>query len=291
MTVKLTICNRCGVEKRPKDFLGDRTRCKSCSMSTLTVDSIKDFQVCSLFYDYRYNQELYEPKNNRVVMANNFNETLTRVISFLLYKKQSGVTPSYNAIVNRWQRLWFPKDMDAYDLAVERHTVSHGNLTQYSTKAVVGLKQLYDDFDSDKIEPILINEHYSVPITPEIILEGIIDLIYRVGDRYHVVMWSTKQKKPNPNSLQMEISGLKLAVENRSIPQDNITYHMYDVGSDKPGFITIEDELLDSSLVTYWGRQTVEGEYVPRRGYTAYCKGCPFDEQCKEFSFKKELNK
>ena len=285
--IVLRVCGRCGIEKRPKEYLSlDHKNCKDCSMTVVTVDAIKDFQVCSLFYDYRFNQKIHEPVNNRVIMADRFHETLSRVAAFFFYKKQSGITPSYNAIVNRWERLWFPKDMDAYDLALEQHTVSHGNLAHYSNIAVMGLKKLYEDFESMDIQPMLIDEDFSVPVGPEVILDGKFDLVYRDNGVYNVVKWSTKKKKPNPESMQMEFASLKLAYDHRKPPGQNVKYHIYDLGSDNPGNTPVNMMGNDSGLIKFWSEQIREQEYVPRRGYTAYCKGCPFDEECASFSFE-----
>lgn len=254
-------------------------------MTRLTVESIKDYQVCSLFYSYRYQDKEYEPMNNRVIMADRFHETLSRVVAFFFYKKQSGVTPSYNAIINRWERLWFPKNMDAYDLAIEQHTVSHGNLSSYSTKAVEGLRKLYEDFGSTDIQPMLIDEDFSVPIRSDIILDGKLDLVYRENGQYTVVRWSTEGRKPTPSHLQMEFAGIKLAYDHRKPVGQKVNYKIYDLGSDNPGFVDVDIDTIPDGLIEYWADQVREGDYVPRRGYTAYCKGCPFDEPCKGFSF------
>ncbi len=278
-------CTRCDVEKRPKDFLGDNEVCKDCAMTRLTVQAIKDYQVCSLFYSYRYHDKEYEPMNNRVLMADRFHDVLTRVVAFFFYKKQSGVTPSYNAIVNRWERLWFPKEMDAYDLAIEQHTISHGNLAQYSNVAVMGLKKLYEDFESADIQPMLINEDFSVPIASDVILDGNLDLVYRIGGEYHVIRWSTTQKKPSLANLQMEFAGTRLAWNHRSPAGLKVKYAVYDLGSDSPGRMDFDIDSVPRGLIEYWADQAKLGEFVPRRGYTAYCKGCPFDVPCKGFSF------
>jgi hypothetical protein len=278
-------CVRCDVEKRPKDYLGDNDVCKDCAMTRLTVQAIKDYQVCSLFYSYRYEDKEYEPLNNRVLMADRFHETLTRVVAFFFYKKQSGVTPSYNAIINRWERLWFPKDMDAYDVAVEQHTVSHGNLTQYSTQAAKGLLKLYEDFEDKSIQPILIDEDYSVPIRSDIILDGTLDLVYRIDGEYHVIKWVTTQKRPTMPSLVMEFAGTRAAYDHRKPAGQKVNYAIYDLGSDNPGRVDYDMTDVPAGMIEYWAEQAKLGEFVPRRGYTAYCKGCPFDIPCKGFSF------
>lgn len=286
MTTKVEkSCTRCFTEKRPKDFLDDSPTCKDCSMRVVTVDSIKDFQVCSLFYDYRYNKSQSEPTNNRTIMAQRFRNTFIRVLNFYLYKKQSGIEPSYNALVNRWQRLWFPKEMDAYDMLVEKHTISHGNLAKYSNIAVQSLKQFHEDFSSVKIDPMLIQEEYMVPIGSEVILSGTIDFMYRQNGEYNVVMWTTEKKRLSLASLQMEFAALKLAYDHRRTHTDKVNYHFYDLGSERPGLVKVNHEDIMTGVLEFWSNEMLNQKYVPRRGQTAYCKGCPFDDQCKSFSF------
>lgn len=278
-------CLRCGVEKRPKDFLDENPVCKDCAMVTVSIDAIKDFQVCSLFYDYRYNKHLNEPTNNRDIMAERFRNTIIRAANFFFYKKQSGVPTSYNALVNRWERLWFPKDMDAYDLMLEQHTISHGNLVQYSNIAVQSLKRLYEDFEDKTIQPLLIKEEYNVPLHRDVILNGDIDLTYRQGDQYTAIHWSTGQRKPGLATFQMELAALKLAYQHRDHSNRRVNYAIYDLGSESPGMIKIPESDIMSGVIEFWSKEMLDQKYVPRRGYTAYCKGCPFDAACREFEF------
>lgn len=259
-------------------------------MLTLTVEAIKDFQVCELFYDFRYRKEENELHIGRELMAQRFENTLKKVASFFFYRKQAGVTPSYNALINRWEKLWFPKDMDAYDLAVEQHEVAHGNLASYSNAAAMALMQFHEDFSEDFSDPILIGESFLITMGPNLRLEGTIDLVLRKAGEYRVIMWSGKTRRPSVGSLILDFAAQKMAFEYRNENMSrSASYGMYDLASSKPGYVPVEPSKDDVSALQYWANSIVskddhEEVYVPRRGYTAYCKGCPFDRPCEKWN-------
>ena len=284
-------CVRCELEKKPSEFTPPGLdedmagTCRDCAITRLTVEGIKDFQVCSLFYDYRHQRGEIEAINNRELMAQRFRNVLLRIVTFYFYKKQSGLTPSYNAILNKWERYWFPKEMDAYDIAVEQHTVSHGNLTQYSNIAAVGLLKMYEDFDDKTIEPLLISEPFSVPLASDIVLEGTFDLVFRHAGHHTVVKFSTSKRRPTEANLQMDMAALRIAWEYRNGPSKPARYYLYDLASARPGLLNMDpdDEVVDN--LKFWARMIRDSDiFFPRRGLTTYCKGCPFDAQCSKWA-------
>lgn len=251
----------------------------------LTVQSIKDYQVCALLYDYRHKQKLSEPVYGRELAAQRFELTLRKVISFFFYKKQAGITPSYNALVNRWEKLWFPKDMTAYDLALEQHETWHGNTSSYATSGTVSLMQFHESFYNDPSLPILINENFTVPIGKTVRLAGHIDLVLRHDDLYRVFILSTKSKRPTMGSLLLDFAALKYAFEYRNDTPRRAEYYLYDVASAKPGLFRASPSSQDVRALFYWATQAAHADvYAPRRGLTAHCRGCAFDEMCAEWS-------
>src|SRR3954469_24970284 len=114
-------------------------------MILVSSKSILDYQTCARLYDYRHNDQLYEITPKRELLADRFENTLKRVLSFFFYKRQGGITPSYSALLSRWERLWFPKDMSSYDLVIEQHESAYGNMASYSNEAAAALLQFYDD--------------------------------------------------------------------------------------------------------------------------------------------------
>lgn len=254
-------------------------------MITLSVQAIKDFQVCSLFYDYRYNEQEHELIIGREMLARRFEQTLKHVASFFFYKKQGGVTPSYSALLNRWERMWFPKEMTSYDLAVEQHEVSHGNLASYSNAAAIALMQFHEDFATDPAQSLMLDEKFLVPIGDDIRLEGSIDLVTRWQGEYHVYKWAARQKRPTIGSLTLDFAAQRMAFNYRNETRKDVKYHLYDLGSNRPGLLDADPREADVRALRFWAREAAETEvYVPRRGLTAYCRGCPFDGACSKWA-------
>src|SRR5688500_963496 len=179
------------------------------SVRTLSVEAIKDYQVCERFYDYKYNDKEPETVLGRELIAQRFENTLKRVASFFFYKKQAEIVPSYNALLNRWEKLWFPKDMDAYDLAIEQQDINHGNLSSYSNAAAAALEQFHNVFSKDKSDPILIDEPFLLTLTPGVRLEGRIDVMLRDRQRCRVIKWTGRGR--GTKALLLDFATLQMA--------------------------------------------------------------------------------
>lgn len=248
-------------------------------MYTTTVASIKDYQLCARLYDYRYNLNLSEPVLGRDLLSTRYENTLKKVVTFFFYKKQGGITPSYNALLNRWERLWFPKDMTAFDMASEQHASWHGNLASFSNAAAASLLQFHEDFAEINADPIMIDEKFFIPLSKTVRLEGVVDLMLRSKSGTHIIKWSASQKRPSISGLLLDFAALRAAIEYKT--RTNATYSIYDVGSAKPGIIGMSPKKQDVNALSFWAHDLAEAEVlVPRRGLTAYCKSCPFDEPC-----------
>ena len=251
----------------------------------ITVEGVKDFSACARFYDYRHRLLEYEPLTAQKLQAERFHNTLVRVVSFFFYKKQSGVTPSYNALLNRWERLWFPKDYDPEDLFLEQTNPVHGNIASYSNIAALGLMKLYEDFGDIDIIPLLINEKYVVPMGEtadmSVRFQGTIDLALRKDGVYEVYTWSTEKRRPSQNALSMELAATKMAWDYRSPRKMDTVYKVYDLGSSSPGSFDVDIYDLPTDALDFWIKEIVEEQVFPsRRGLSSYCKGCPFDHLC-----------
>lgn len=266
---------------------------KSFEETILTANSIKDYQICSLLYEYRHVNSLHEPIQGRDLLSKRYEDTLKKVVSFFFYKKQSGNTPSYNSILNRWEKLWFPKEMTAYDIAVDQHESWHGNLVSYNTDAAVALLKFHEDFSDCDWEPLLIDEKFLVALSRQVRLAGVFDLVLRKGKNFKVVKYSGRLRRPTISSLLVDFAILRFAFEERNETKKNADYFLYDIGSSKPGFVKANPTQKDLNALKYWACDLAESKlYVPRRGLTAYCKGCPFDKPCSNWNdYTKDLNK
>lgn len=255
---------------------------------SLNAKSIKDYQTCARLFDYRHNDKLYESINKRELAVDRFEETMKRVVTFFFYKKQGGNVPSYSALLNRWERLWFPKGTDAFDIATEQHSGLYKNNASYTTEASSALLAFYEKFAEDDGEPYLVDDNFIVPFTDKIKLEGSFDLVlrYRPQRTFVVMKWSARGKKPALSNLNVDFSILKHAFNYKttSITGYNKIYGLYDLTSSKPGFEIVKVTKEDLDALTFWASSIVEEKVFPsRRGLTPYCKVCPFDRECKDW--------
>lgn len=255
----------------------------------LNIDAVKDFQTCALLYDFRHQQEMPASITGRDLISVRFDNTMKRIAAFFFYKQQSGTIPSLIALVNRWERLWFPKDMTPYDMAVEQHESAHGNLASYCSVASNALTQFYEDFAENDAHPILIDEKFRVPVGTTVRFEGVFDLVLRDfnKDKYTVIKWVASKRRPSESSMLMEMASLKYALDYRNDNADlNVDYFMYDMGSANPGFVSVDIPQENVNAFLYWA-QSIHGTdvFAPRRGLTSYCKSCPYDHPCSKFEY------
>lgn len=259
----------------------------------LSHESIKDYQTCALLYRYRHMDNMYESIGSREVMSTKYENTLKKLAAFFFYKKQGGIVPSMSAILNRWEKLWFPKDASAYDIATEKHESLWGNLSSLNTKAVNCISGFYDDFYDDNKDPILVNESFMVPIYSDVVLNGVFDAVLRnpIDKSIHVIKWLASPKRPNLSSLSMDFSILRYAFEHKNPDKAKSTkYYAYDLGSEKNALIEVDVQDADISTMKYWAKQVSQSSvFMPRRGLTSYCKKCPFDSPCADFCVTSEM--
>lgn len=255
-------------------------------MLTVNADSIRDYQVCSFYYQQKYLSDSQIGVFAREQLADKFEQTLKRVVSFFFYKRQGGIVPSYNALLNRWEKLWFPKGTTSYDISIEIHESAHKNLASYSNTAAAALLQFYKDFIDYQGDPIMIDEKFLIPINEEMRLEGVFDLVLRKRKTFQVIRWSAKTKRPPVESLTYDFAAQKLAYEYRNETKRPTEYLFYDLGSSHPGGVSMQPIDDDVKALLFWAHEAQKTEnYVPRRGFTTYCRGCAYDRACRNFSF------
>lgn len=255
-------------------------------MLDLTVTSIKDFQLCERLYDYRYNDKLSEKIYSRDIYTSKFESTIKSILYFFWYKKQGGITPSYSSLLNRWEKLWFPKDMDSYDLITEQHESVYGNISSLTTKAASILLNFHERYADADIIPLAISEDYIVVINKYIKIDDTFDLIYRKNNKNYIVKFLFNYKSNNSYMYQLDFSvmysGFKLRHPSR-LPESRFGY--IDLLSNNPVFTEYEISPEDIDALEYWC-DTIYGKdtFVPKRGLISYCKKCPFDGQCSKWN-------
>jgi CRISPR/Cas system-associated exonuclease Cas4 (RecB family) len=256
-------------------------------MKTLTLDSIKDFQICERLYDYRHNDKILEKVYSRDLMAQRFESTIKNILFFYWFKKQGGVTPSYSSLLNRWEKLWFPKSVDVYDIAHDQHESHHGNMASYTTKAAALLLRFHEVYSDADLIPIGISESYISVLGNEIKIEDKIDLIYRKNGINYVTKFLFNYKSKNSFMYQIDFTFMYLGFKLQHPSQIGATKFGYiDFASNNFEFVQYEITQEDVDSLTFWANSICEKEvFIPRRGLTSYCKKCPFDSICAQWKF------
>lgn len=263
-------------------------------MRKISSEQLKDFQTCSLYSAYK-NGDI--ETTNKVVLdirerrAVKFDETIKRVAAYFFYKKQSFSEPSYQALQNRWQKLWFAEGTQAFDIATMRNEVAWANDVSYTSQAAAALLAFYEDFaNKPNQEVILMDEAFHVPIGKTISLEGSFDLILREKKlngnyRYHIYKWITSNFKRSSSFWVFDLAMLDYAFKHRNdYGIVDTHFHLWNFGLYLPGDKEVMVEKKDFELLKYWSQQIInEKTYAPRRGLTSYCKGCPFDMPCSKY--------
>jgi hypothetical protein len=248
--------------------------------------AIKDFQTCELLYDYRHAQKMPEAIVARNILSEKFENTLKSVINFYLYKKQSGLTPSYAALLNRWEKLWFPKDVSAQDIINDRHESAYGNMASLTTKAAGILLSFCNFFEDETIIPIGIAEEYNVPVGKSIINDEF-DLIFSKNNQIHVIKWVFNYKDSHHYLYNVDFICMYYAymIKNNGKALNNVKFGYYDIMAPKHSIQLLDIYKEDVDSIEYWV-STIEGKkvFAPRRGLTYYCKRCPFDTPCSKWS-------
>jgi len=261
-------------------------------MIKISAEALKDFQTCSLLYEYRHSpSKIPEYVDIRDRRAKKFDVTIKRVAAFFFWKKQSLTEPSYTALQNRWTRLWFDKDTKAADIATMSTEVAWGNDVSYTSQAAASLLAFYEDFAANpEQEVVLLDEPFIVPLDKGLALEGTFDVVLRHkkpnGEyRYDVYKWVAFNVKRAVHFWMFDLVMLDYAFKyrNNNEPID-VHYHLWNFGTHNPGRKEVVIERRDFQLLDHWAHELANTKvFAPRRGLTAYCKSCPFDLPCSKW--------
>jgi len=255
-------------------------------MLELSVASIKDFQICARLYDYRHAQELTEKIYSRDLYTKRFESTIKNIIFYFWYKKQGGNTPSYVSLLNRWEKLWFPKDMSSYDIITEQHESAYGNIASLTSKAASLLLNFYDEYKDTSIIPIGIDEDYICTFNKETKVQDKIDLIYRLNDKNYVVKFLFNYRNKNNYTYQIDFSFMYESFRNRHPDKiDSAVFGYVDLLATNIKFEEYKPSMEDIDSLEYWCESILSEKVFPsRRGLIPYCKTCPFDDPCSKWN-------
>jgi len=257
-------------------------------MSTITVEAIKDFQICERLFDYRHIQKMSEKMYSREINSDKFEKTIKNIICFFMFKKQSGSLPSYAAILNRWEKMWFPKDTNSYDIITEQHETVYGNMSSLTTKAANSLLLFYSHYSKVDFIPISISEEYYISTKKGISIKDSFDVIVYFNKTFYVIKILFNYKNSKKDIYKTDFACLKKGFESRHPDKSHLTkYGFIDMMSQNIGFqeyLLSQDDIM---VFDDWCDKIDATEiFMNKRGLIPYCKKCPFDDPCSKW--KKE---
>jgi len=257
----------------------------------LTPESIRDYEACPRYFDFKYGENAVPLKlNKRQQLSDEFLRTIQKVANFYLYKKQSFNDPTLKSLYNRWQRDWY-EDATAADIATAQNSVQQRSKTSFGTRAMEVIKLIYKDFEGVSGDQIFwLNESYIVPIlSQEAVLEGSVDLVIRQKElnRFHIFKWTNSSEAALTH--QFDLAAAEYALRYRYDFKDMETRHyLWHFYGSKLGRQEVELERKDFDLMGHYAHQAANDYlFVPRFGYSTYCKSCPYTSKCVRWSFPK----
>lgn len=255
-------------------------------MLQVTTKSIKDYQTCSLLYRYRYLDQMPETIGGRDLLTERFENVLKDIVYFFFYKKQGGYTPSYSSLVNRWEKMWFGKDVSAYDIMTEQHESAYGNNASLTSKAANVLLNFHETFSSIESIPIAINEDYIFPITSKVKIKDKFDIILFQNNMYYVIKFVFNYKNSHQYMYQVDFASAYAAFSHRNPSKiANMQVGYCDLLSQKVMFNQYDISKEDVDTLKFWCDEINDSKaHAPRRGLTWYCKQCPFDKPCSKWT-------
>jgi len=260
-------------------------------MLQITLRELKDFQICERLYDFKHKQLLPEKIGGRQLLLSKFESNIKSVVDYFFYKKQAGVTPSYASLLNRWEKLWFPKNSSSFDIVYEQHETFHANMASLTSKASVILLELIENFGEKNIIPIGIDEEYVVPITGSVAIKDRFDLIYSKNKKIYIIKWVFNHRSKYESGYVFDFAFMSAAFNHKFGNKKNkAVFGYFDLMNQKPGLTQFMTEKADINALEYWCTALYEEKVFPsRRGLTFYCKSCPFDKPCSKWAaWKKE---
>lgn len=255
-------------------------------MPFINVNAVKDFQTCERLYDYRHLEKMPEKIYSRDIYTEKFETTIKNIIYFFLFKKQGGIVPSYASLLNRWEKMWFPKDTTSYDIITEQHESAYGNIASLTTKAASALLMFYEEYAEAKIIPMAISEDYIVPGKKGYNIEDKFDAIIYDGNSYLIVKILFNYKQSNKSVYQTDFSAMYRGFANRypSKMQD-AKFGYIDILSPNVKFLEFPLNQGDIKSFDYWFDKIQTTKVLaPKRGLIPYCKKCPFDKPCSQWN-------
>jgi hypothetical protein len=261
-------------------------------MGYMTIEAVKDFQLCERLFDYRYREKLSEKIYSRETHAKKFEDTLKSIFFFFFFKKQAGIIPSYASLLNRWEKLWYPKDTTSYEIITEQHETVYGNISNLTSKAAAILLLFHEMYSKSDYIPIAIEEEFIIPRVSKNNIKDNFDFIFYKNKKFYITKILFNYRKSNRDIYKMDFSGMYKGFNHKNPDKiHNAKFGYIDVMSQDLSFTEFHIRKFDIDHFDYWCDRIDSTEvFVPRRGLITFCKKCPFDKPCSKWSeWKKEI--
>lgn len=264
-------------------------------MLNITIDSLRDFQACPLYYKFEHLDNVKNRTTQLRVTRRLFKETLISIVNYFFYKKMSWQEPSYKVLESRWEKKWI-KDVSTKDLITNKTSATNAYPTDayYTTKATSALRTFHKWFADSQAEVVLIDESFIVPLNKDVSLSGSFDCILRTaradgeGYDYQIYVWSVNLSNKSVDYWATHFAALDFAFRYRNnFASDlKVSYYLWDFTDPAPGVKQFLIDKKDHYVLKQWASSiaTNHGHYYPVRGLSAYCKGCKFDKLCLKWS-------
>ena len=171
----------------------------------ISINEIRDYQKCPLFYKLKHVDELPINKTIDDYYKDYFKLALYYYYFCVLEKKPK----SFEGLMKRWEELWFSREM--IELFPESELKSKSN------EAVIMMSDFYKKFSGEVTTPIAVNFQYEAifPGAENLHVTGDIDLIKVVADRTrksetHISFFSLSSRYPDQFILKNDL-GVSIA--------------------------------------------------------------------------------
>jgi hypothetical protein len=259
---------------------------------TIRPEQIRDYEACARYYDFKHNDKIKVRSNSRSLKSQTFLDTVYRVASFYVFKKQSYEDPSLTSLLNRWQKDWYGPETKAIDLAKAKNSVQQNSQTAYSTRAIETLKLFYEDFSDLKADELFwLNEEYVVPITDKKIpLGGKADLVTLRKRSKQIDIYQWGHTTISLDEWKYNLIGTEMALRHHhDLSEYTFKHHIWSFLGNSIGKRTFTLEQKDFDLMMYWLEQMQDDEiYASRFGHVVLCKTCPYAGKCNNWKFPKK---
>lgn len=256
-------------------------------METITPQGLRDFLVCPLYFQYRHIDDDYAKHQRKDVYLERYLNVMRRVVSLYFYRKQADENVTFNTLVKRWEKLWFPEELDYQTIAYGEVVASNmpGMLIHYNSLAIAALERFVHLFGTDTGTPVVINEERVFQATPQLRVKTPLDLVLQYSDGSRkVVKWQVGPPRFGRQEQLFNIAATYLAMKSDDIYKPNTTFVIYDFHEYRAKMRRFELSESDIETFLWWAQQVTDrGSPIPRRGFTPYCNTCSFDAKCRDY--------